>query len=521
MATYIWPLSRSIRPDKMNTSFGPRINGNKWDFHDGIDLPAPIGTNVYAMHAGIVHRAGPGGIDKFSSRHVIIEVDDQDDELYLVYVHLDSIADGIVVGEAVSQGQLIGTVGEDDATYSHLHIEFRKGDLDQENSVHPLSYLPYGNTLNFTAPVSDRFNRLDDGLIAARLLFGAKSKLEGDLQCVEVDLFSGATLIATRIVDFNDKDTINEGNGDEFLFRNGIGVEGYQKSDMVKDGRADIKYGILIRSIPNNCDTLVARVIDVKGHVATSARISVPNQIAIDETIDFEDGTMPPDGWDKIESDSGMGTTVTIASTAAHSGKMGMLSTDTSTTENKRQKAGIEYTMPTGRFEWLAKGWFKLKEINIDRGQAIDLLHFRDSKGANLSVAARLFRDVSSFRVGIVVKNRDGTLRPSASTAEIKKNTWVEWKLRLLRIGTREATAILLIDNDEKLRINWDSTIHEPLRLRAGIGHSSAGATAIVLTDDLQLTESSHYDAFGSTGNDHVRKKKLPTGSIHMKDTNR
>ena len=49
-STYIWPLSKSTTPDEMNTSFGPRIDGNKWDFHDGIDLPAPIGTKV-SCHA--------------------------------------------------------------------------------------------------------------------------------------------------------------------------------------------------------------------------------------------------------------------------------------------------------------------------------------------------------------------------------------------------------------------------------------------------------------------------------------
>jgi hypothetical protein len=59
----------------------------------------------------------------------------------------------------------------------------------------------------------------------------------------------------------------------------------------------------------------------------------------------------------------------------------------------------------------------------------------------------------------------------------------------LLRIGTRESTAVLYLDDDEKLRINWNSTIHEPRRLRAGIGLSSAGATATILGDELRLTE--------------------------------
>jgi murein DD-endopeptidase MepM/ murein hydrolase activator NlpD len=43
-AYYVWPLSNSTAPDEMNSSFGPRINRDKWDFHDGIDLPAPIGS---------------------------------------------------------------------------------------------------------------------------------------------------------------------------------------------------------------------------------------------------------------------------------------------------------------------------------------------------------------------------------------------------------------------------------------------------------------------------------------------
>ena len=43
----------------MNTSYGPRIDADRWDFHDGIDLPAAVGTPVHAMADGVVHRAGP------------------------------------------------------------------------------------------------------------------------------------------------------------------------------------------------------------------------------------------------------------------------------------------------------------------------------------------------------------------------------------------------------------------------------------------------------------------------------
>jgi hypothetical protein len=38
---FIRPLNKTSTLDEMNASFGPRTNRNKWDFHDGIDLPAP------------------------------------------------------------------------------------------------------------------------------------------------------------------------------------------------------------------------------------------------------------------------------------------------------------------------------------------------------------------------------------------------------------------------------------------------------------------------------------------------
>ena len=216
--------------------------------------------------------------------------------MFHLYLHLDSIDAAVVTGASVAQGQVIGTVGDDDATYFHLHMEMRKSTVKQIGSVHPLGFLPYVDTANFSAPVVDRFNRLD-AFMAARLLFGATSKRPGDLQRVEVELRRGRRLLTTRVVDFNDKTTVTEGKGDEHRFVGGIGVEGYQKSNMIEHGRSDLAYGILVRAIPQRCDTLVARVIGVRGHTATSAPIAVPTRAAIDEFVDFEDGQLPPAGW--------------------------------------------------------------------------------------------------------------------------------------------------------------------------------------------------------------------------------
>jgi hypothetical protein len=58
-ASFIWPLGKSpTQPDEMDTSYGARIDADRWDFHDGIDLPAPVGTPLYATANGTVDRAG-------------------------------------------------------------------------------------------------------------------------------------------------------------------------------------------------------------------------------------------------------------------------------------------------------------------------------------------------------------------------------------------------------------------------------------------------------------------------------
>ena len=279
---YIWPLSKSSISNEMNTSFGPRINTNRWDFHDGVDLPAEKGMKIYAVRDGTVVFADEKNRDGLHSRHVVLEVDDPNDGLmYLVHLHLDSIDAAVTPGAEVTQGQEIGTVGDDGATYPHLHIEFLQGTPDPkaQSSRHPLSYLPYSDSANFTAPVADRFNRFGPRM-AARLLFGACNKSEGDLLRVEADLLKGSEVLATRVVDFHDNTTINKkrGNSDKKIFTNDIGVEGYQKSPMSdpKRTRTDLRYGILLRNLPDECDNLIARVFDVGGNSVASAPIDVP-----------------------------------------------------------------------------------------------------------------------------------------------------------------------------------------------------------------------------------------------------
>jgi hypothetical protein len=122
--------------------------------------------------------------------HVLIQVldpTDGKDDLFLVHLYLDTIAEGVIPGAQVKQGDLIGTVGQEDASYPHLHFEFRKGGPEQSRSVHPPNYLPYLNTANFTQLRLDscNFYRDDGDKRAVRLRFTVR--INGDTTGVEPD----------------------------------------------------------------------------------------------------------------------------------------------------------------------------------------------------------------------------------------------------------------------------------------------------------------------------------------------
>jgi len=94
--------------------FGPR--GDRW--HSGIDLPAPMGTPVYAARAGEVVWAGWRGAYGF-----LVTVAHGHGERSM-YAHLSRI--DVRVGVRIGQGVRVGLVGATgDATGPHLHFEIR------------------------------------------------------------------------------------------------------------------------------------------------------------------------------------------------------------------------------------------------------------------------------------------------------------------------------------------------------------------------------------------------------------
>lgn len=91
-----------------------------WRQHQGVDFGAPIGTAVKATADGTVEFIGnQNGYGKI----VVLK---HRDGYSTAYGHLNGFARGLGKGEAVTQGQLIGYVGQTGwATGPHLHYEFR------------------------------------------------------------------------------------------------------------------------------------------------------------------------------------------------------------------------------------------------------------------------------------------------------------------------------------------------------------------------------------------------------------
>ena len=121
-AGFIWPVQGIV-----TSNFGPR-----WGrMHTGIDIAAPGGTPIVASKVGEVLYAGwLGGYGN-------LVVVDHGDSVVTLYAHQSRI--GVVEGQPVDQGQVVGFVGTTGhSTGNHLHFEVRV-DTHPED---PRKYLP-------------------------------------------------------------------------------------------------------------------------------------------------------------------------------------------------------------------------------------------------------------------------------------------------------------------------------------------------------------------------------------------
>lgn len=124
----------------LTSPFGNRISPftKAADFHKGLDLSAPTGTQIYATADGVVTFAGRYALSQSVAwwRFGNVVVVNHGDRFITIYGHCDTTA--VQPGQAVKQGDVIATVGSTGwSTNSHLHYEVRT-DLEQPGVYEPI-----------------------------------------------------------------------------------------------------------------------------------------------------------------------------------------------------------------------------------------------------------------------------------------------------------------------------------------------------------------------------------------------
>ena len=108
-----------IKPEALANTYKAARSGGR--VHNAIDIMAPTGTPVLASAPGVVEKLfnsqGGGGITVY--------VRSPDKQWMFYYAHLDAYAPGLKEGQAVKQGDVLGTVGSTgNASPSGPHLHF-------------------------------------------------------------------------------------------------------------------------------------------------------------------------------------------------------------------------------------------------------------------------------------------------------------------------------------------------------------------------------------------------------------
>jgi murein DD-endopeptidase MepM/ murein hydrolase activator NlpD len=123
-------LSTPLEFSRVSSGFAMRFHPilHQWKAHLGVDYAATIGTPVRTVGDGVVEFAG----EQNGFGNVVIVKHNNLEQT--VYAHLSRI--GVHAGQAVTQGQYIGAVGQTGwATGPHLHFEFRVNGVHQDPSI--------------------------------------------------------------------------------------------------------------------------------------------------------------------------------------------------------------------------------------------------------------------------------------------------------------------------------------------------------------------------------------------------
>jgi murein DD-endopeptidase MepM/ murein hydrolase activator NlpD len=114
------PSRKPIDAMKLSSAYGMRVHPvtGRLARHNGIDIPAPHGTPIFATADGIVGRA-----QRLGGYGLYVEVE-HGNNIQTRYGHMSSYV--VAAGQRVKKGEVLGYVGSTGrSTGNHLHYEVR------------------------------------------------------------------------------------------------------------------------------------------------------------------------------------------------------------------------------------------------------------------------------------------------------------------------------------------------------------------------------------------------------------
>ncbi|MBU0578112.1 peptidoglycan DD-metalloendopeptidase family protein [Patescibacteria group bacterium] len=261
----IWPISAGMTPEEVSSTFGPRLQASQdyiYDFHRGVDIPATIGTPVYAVADGTVTTVYYEGEpdNPYPNGGTVVAVRHEDNGTYYsLYMHLSDIS--VVLDQVVTKGEQIalsGMSGETD--FEHLHFEIRENVMDSEAEPHvnPFNYLPYSNTTNHTIEITTP--ELIDPANPTIQTHIVAPRDELDINNVKVSVYDAqCQLLEEKEVDFDERTN----SGSDNAIENNVELSPAQFNADSADYQLDVIFSALTGS---DRLLIVAETEDVTGN---------------------------------------------------------------------------------------------------------------------------------------------------------------------------------------------------------------------------------------------------------------
>ncbi len=118
--------------EEMTSPFGEPRSGH---MHAGVDFKAPRGTPIRTCMGGRVSRVDWN--TRYNGHCVEVDVGSGYREIFL---HMESVADGVFVGAVLKKGDVVGTVGNTGVTSTAPHVHYQVND-ERGNPIDPYLFL--------------------------------------------------------------------------------------------------------------------------------------------------------------------------------------------------------------------------------------------------------------------------------------------------------------------------------------------------------------------------------------------